>query len=698
MRKSKNLSEVSNMSDEKHIPPVAKVEPHKMVTHGVERVDNYFWLRGKEKPEVINYLEAENAYAEQMTAHIAELREKLYHEMVGRIKETDISVPVQVDQYFYYYRTEEGKQYRIYCRKYESLDAEEELLLDCNQLAEGKDYFALGALEVSANHQLLAYSTDTSGAEDYTIYVKDLNTGNLLADVIEGTSDDLEWANDNQTLFYTTKDESQRPDKMWRHLLGKSPGEDVVLLEEPDEKYWLGLTKTKDHKFVLVYMASKQTSEWHFISADSPNDPPQVVQPREPMMEYIVSHREGYFYVTTNWDATNFKVMRTPITEPGKEHWEEFIAYQPDVKIDYVECFRDHLVVHKRVKGLQQITVMDVEDNTTHDIEFEEASYGLNYRTGNLNPWYETTVLRFEYSSLTQPKTIYDYDLKTRDRILRKQEEVVGYDRNLYNLERIHATAPDGTEVPISLVYKKGFKRDGSAPCLLEGYGSYGISNDPVFMSNMVSLVDRGFVVALSHIRGGGDLGRPWYENGKFLSKKNTFTDFIACAEHLINENYTSSDKLAVMGGSAGGLLMGAVINMRPNLFKVVIAMVPFVDVISTMLDASIPLTTVEYEEWGNPNDREYFDYMLSYSPYDNVEAKAYPHMIVMAGLNDPRVAYWEPAKWVAKLRALKTDNNRLVLKTNMGAGHGGASGRYERLKELAFVFSFVLDVLGFSS
>ncbi len=678
-------------------PPVAPVHPKEIRTHDDVRVDNYYWLRERDNPEVIAYLEAENDYTKAMMAHTEALQEQLYEEMKGRIKETDESVPVQIDDYFYYRRTEEGKQYTIYCRKHGSLDAPEQVILDVNAEAEGKEYMRLGNFQVSPDHKLLAYALDDDGSETYTLRFKNLETGQLLPDAIEGTYYGLAWANDNATVYYTTLDEAMRPHKLHRHRLGTDPAQDEVVFHEPDESYFLGVYKTRSRQYIVVHLHSAVTTEAHVLDADAPDAAPRVIHPRVHEMEYTVEHHRSpdgqeRFFIVTNWEAENFRVMEAPVDAPGRDNWREFIPHREAVKVDGVDAFQDHLVVYERENGLRHIRVQDLTSGDHHRIEQPEAVYTVR---GDENPVFETQVLRYGYTSLVSPPTVYEYDMATRQRTLRKQEEVIGYNPADYRTERVWATAPDGVQVPMSLVYPKDMVRDGDNPCLLYGYGSYGASIDPTFNSNRVSLLERGFIFAIAHIRGGGEMGRRWKEDGKFLRKKNTFTDFIACAEHLIEQRYTNPKRLAIMGRSAGGLLMGAVTNMRPDLFAAVVAGVPFVDVINTMLDPTIPLTVIEWEEWGNPNDPEYYWYMKSYSPYDNVEPKAYPAILATAGLNDPRVQYWEPAKWVAKLRALKTDDNPVLLKTNMGAGHGGASGRYDYLKEVAFEFAFIIDRVG---
>ncbi len=685
-----NSSETHNSTTNMDAPK-AKIVEHRDTTHGDVRIDNYHWLRGKEKPEVISYLEEENAYMEALTAHTKGLQKELYDEMVARIKETDLSVPVKNGDYYYYTRTEEGKNYRIYCRKKGNLETEEEILLDGNQLAEGKKYFSIGNFEVSDDHKLLAYSVDFDGSEQYDIYVKNLETGEMLADKVEKTAGTIVWANDHKTIFYNTLDEARRPYRLFRHQLGAT--DDKLIYEEKDDAYFLYPYKTKSKRFIALYLGSKVTHEYHFLDADNPTGNFELFAARKQNEEYSVTHHGNDFYVLTNDKALNFKLMKTPVGKTARSNWTAVIPHDDKVLLSSVEAFKDHLVVYGRKDGFKNIRIMDLNSNKSHEVEFPEPVYTY---WGSGNPDFNTDLVRFTYSSPVTPRTVYDYDMATKKFILKKEYEVLGgYDKNDYVTERTFATAKDGTKIPISIAYKKGLKKDGNNPCYIRSYGSYGSSSDPYFSSARISLLNRGFVYAIGHIRGGSEMGRQWYEDGKYLKKKNTFTDFIACAEHLIAEKYTKTERLCVSGGSAGGLLMGAVANMRPDLFNTVVAEVPFVDVINTMLDETIPLTVIEYEEWGNPNNKAYYDYMKSYSPYDNVEAKDYPNMLITAGLNDPRVQYWEPAKWTAKLRAMKTDNNTLILKTNMGAGHGGASGRYEALKELAFEYAFVIDQVG---
>ena len=671
-------------------PPRAKIAAKEITQHGDRRIDDYFWLRDRSDPDVIPYLEAENHYTEDAMGPTKSLQEGLYHEILGRIQETDVSVPVKRDDFFYYSRTEEGQAYSIQCRKQGGPHAPEQILLDANVLAEGQKYFRLGNFAVSPDHRLLAYSTDLEGDESYTIYVKNLETGELLADRIANTYYTLEWANDNRTFFYTVLDQAKRPYRAFRHELGAAS--DTLVYQEDDGRFNLGLAKTRSRRFIFIDLSSPLTSELRYLEADDPRGEFRVMLPRRQGVEYDASHHGEYFYIRTNDSAKNFRLMRTHASNPSSESWHEVIPARAAVTIEGVDSFEDHLVIYERERGLEKICIRDGSGFFSHYIDFPEPVYTVG-ATGNAE--YQTNLLRFSYTSLVTTLSVFDYNVHTRERVLKKQYEVRGgYDASQYQSERIFAKAPDGVEVPISLVYRKGFERNGSSPLLLYGYGAYGHSIDPRFSSDRLSLLDRGLAFAIAHIRGGAELGEEWHDQGKLLQKKNTFSDFIACAEHLIAERYTSSDRLAIMGGSAGGLLMGAVLNMRPELFHAVIAKVPFVDTLNTMLDPTLPLTISEYEEWGNPEDKQFYDYIRSYSPYDNVAPREYPMMLVTAGLNDPRVSYWEPAKWVAKLRALKKDSNVLLLKTDLGSGHFGPSGRYEGIKETAFDYAFLLQAL----
>jgi oligopeptidase B len=674
-------------------PPVARIIPKVDTLHGIVRTDPYAWLRDKNNPDVIAYLEAENRYTETMSSHLSPLAEKLYDEMVGRIQQTDLSVPERIGPYYYYTRTVEGQQYPIFARKRGSLDAPEEVLLDQNELAKGHRYYTLGTRQVSPDHGKLAFSVDTTGAEYFTLMVKDLGTGQVLPDRIPDIHFSVTWAADNATLFYTRTDSAQRPDRILRHRLGTATSRDTLIFHEPDVLFRVGISRTKDDAYLLLSTASFTSSEVHFVRADRPTEPFRVIEPRRKDVLYNVSHQNNRFLIRTNQGATNFKLMETPVSNPRAASWKTVVPHRENTLLDGFDVFRNHLVLYERRDALRQIRIRELASGQEHEIEFDEPVYTVS---GGGNADYESSQLRFNYTSLVTPQSVYDYDMSTRARELKKQTEVLGgYDPSLYGTERTWARAQDGTNVPLSLVYRKPLVRDGARPLLLYSYGSYGSSTDPTFSSNNLSLLDRGVIYAIAHIRGGSEMGRHWYDQGKMLNKRNTFTDFIASAEHLVREKYTSPERLAIRGGSAGGLLMGAVVNMQPDLFSVVVADVPFVDVINTMLDASIPLTAGEWEQWGNPAIKEHYDYMITYSPYDNVENKAYPAMLVTTGLNDPRVAFWEPAKWVARLRAHRTDANPLLLKTNMGAGHGGSSGRYDSLRELAFRYAFVLDRLG---
>ena len=674
--------------------PMAKIIPRKLEKHGHVRTDNYYWLRERENPEVLAHLEAENQHTASMMAHTEGLQEKLFHEFQTRIKQTDISVPYKKDGHYYYTRTEEGRQYPIYCRKKGSLDAAEQVMVDVNRVAEGHNFCSVRPPQVSPGEDIMAYGVDTAGRRFYTLHFKNLSSGKMLDDVIPEVTGNLAWANDNRTLFYTKQDpETLRSYRIYRHRLGDDPAADELVYEETDETFSSTVFKTKSKKYILIASLQTLTTEYRILDADGPEGKFQVFQPRQRDHEYHVDHYRGDFYIRTNSDAKNFRLMKTPVATTGREHWRDLIPHRDDVFLRDFEIFKDQLVVVEQKEGLLQIRILPWSGGGEHYLAFDEPAY-VAYPTDNHD--FDTPLVRYTYSSMTTPKSVYDYNMATREKKLLKREEVLGgFESANYRTERIHATASDGVQVPISLVYRKGFKKDGTNPLLLYGYGSYGASMDAGFNPYRVSLLDRGFVYAIAHIRGGQELGRRWYEDGKLLKKKNTFTDFIACAEHLVGENYGDPNRVFAMGGSAGGLLMGAVMNMRPDLFHGVVAKVPWVDVVTTMLDDDIPLTTSEYDEWGNPNDKTYYDYMLSYSPYDQVEARAYPNLLVTTGLHDSQVQYWEPAKWVAKLRALRTDKNRLLLKTEMAAGHGGVSGRDKRYQETAFDYAFLLDLAG---
>jgi oligopeptidase B len=673
---------------------MAKKIPTKLEKHGHSRVDDYYWLRDRNDPEVLAYLEAENEYSDRIMAHTKPLEEKLFEEIKARIKQTDMSVPYKRDGYFYYTRYEQGKEYPIFARKKDSLDNPEEIMLDANALAQGHDFFSIGGWALSADQNLMAYAVDTQGRRIFTVQIKNLLTGELLPDVIPNVTENLVWAHDNRTLFYAKQDvKTLRAYQIYRHVLGTDPATDQLVFEEADETYVAYIYKTKSKKFLMLVSASTLSQEYRYLEADNPLGEFSIFLPRQREHEYSIDHFGDRFLIRTNDQAKNFRLMATPIDKIGKEHWREIVPNRPDVYLGDFEVFADHLVLEERSRGLTQIRVMPWSGGDGYYLPFDEPAFRANV---GVNPEFDTTVLRYEYTSMKTPLSIYDYNMVTHERTLLKQEEVLGgFDPSHYVTERLYATAPDGAEVPLSLVYRKGIGRDGQNPLLLYGYGSYGASIDAAFSSPRLSLIDRGFIFAIAHVRGGQELERRWYEQGRLLHKRNTFNDFIACAEYLVREKFTNPEKLFAMGRSAGGLLMGAVANMRPELFKGIVAEVPFVDVITTMLDPTIPLTTGEFDEWGDPSRKEFYDYMLSYSPYDNVEAKKYPNLLATGGLHDPQVQYWEPAKWVAKLRDLKTDDNRVLLKTNMEAGHGGSSGRFRRHRETAFSYVFLLDLAG---
>ncbi len=673
-------------------PPVAKKIPKTTQIHGETRVDDYFWLREKDNSAVVEYLKTENAYADVIMESTKGFREALYKEMLARIKETDMEVPYKKGDYFYYTRTEEGKQYPVFCRKKGSVEGAEEVTLDMNEMAKGHPFFSIGGYDVSDDGNLLAYSTDTTGFRQYELHVKDLRTGKILTDTAERVTS-VAWADDNKTVFYTQEDAvTKRSNKFLRHRLGIN--NDKLLYEEKDELYDIAAERTRSKEFILLVSRSKTTSEVNYVSASRPNDPLRVFLPRRENHEYYVDHLRDLFYVRTNDQGKNFRLVTAPVNNPQKENWKEVIPHRRNVMIKNVDCFSDHYIVLERENGIPKMRVTDLSSNQSHSIEFPEPVY---MASPGHNAEFSTTAYRINYQSFLTPRSVYDYDIKTRQRKLLKQQPVLGgYDAKQYQSERINATALDGTKIPISIVYKKDLQRDGLRAMLLGGYGSYGAPSDVNFSSTRLSLLNRGVIFGIAHIRGGGELGKEWHDQGKMMSKRNTFTDFIACAEHLIQEKYTSKDRLIITGGSAGGLLMGAVTNMRPDLFKAVVSYVPFVDVMNTMLDASLPLTVQEYLEWGNPNEKPAYDYMKSYSPYDNIEAKSYPIMLIRTSLNDSQVMYWEPAKYVAKLRATKTDSNLLLFKIKLEpGGHGGASGRYDALKDTAFDYAFILSQLG---
>lgn len=677
-------------------PPRAKQITKTLSIHGHERVDNYFWMNERDHPDVLAYLEAENEYYKTQTEHTSAFQEKLFQEMKSRIKEDDASVPYKKNGYWYYVRFEKGGDYPIYCRKLGELDADEEVLFNCNEMAKGNSYFHLTGINVSPNNNLVAYGVDTVSRRKYTLYVKDLVSGEVYPSHIESTTGGSIWANDNKTLYYTRKDEQTlRSNQIFKHKLGTSPNNDALVYQEDDETFNTYIYKTKSQAYLIIGSSSTLSDEYRILNADTPNDSFKLFAPRKRGVEYGLAHFGDHFYLLTNKDeAYNFKLMRTPITQTGYDYWEEVIAHREEVLLEDVDIFKDYLVVTERFQGLNKLRVMRWDEQEDFYVPLKGETYTAN--TG-ANPDFDTPVLRYSYSSLTSPAAVFDFNMQAKTTTLMKEQAVLdkSFNKDNYIEERIWATADDETKIPISLVYKKGLKRDGSAPLLQYAYGSYGHTTDPYFSSNRLSLLDRGFVYAIAHVRGGEYMGRNWYENGKLLHKMNTFTDFISVSKHLIANRYTSEKHLYAYGGSAGGMLMGGVANMAPKLYHGIIAAVPFVDVLTTMLDDSIPLTTGEYDEWGNPNKKEYYDYMKNYSPYDNVKEQDYPHMLITTGYHDSQVQYWEPAKWVAKLRTHKRNATKLFLNTNMDTGHGGASGRFESLKELADDYAFLLDLEG---
>jgi oligopeptidase B len=673
-------------------PPVAKKETKITKINGYELKDDYFWLRDKKNPEVIKYLEAENAYTEALMKPHQQFADNLYKEMLGRIKQTDLSVPYKLGEYWYYTKTEEGKQYPMYFRSKKQNGDDEQLLLDQNELAKGFKYYAIGSFDVSDDGNLLAFSSDMTGYRQYTLQIKDLRTGKILPDKIERVTS-VEWANDNKTLLLVTEDDvTKRSDKLWRHTIGTNSND--LVYNEKDELYDIGVSRSRDKKMLFVTSFAKTMREVRYLPADQPAGDWKIILPREKDHEYDVDFYNGDFYITTNKNAENFRVVRAPLSDPSEKNWKDFIPHNPAIKIEGIDFFKDFAVVSENENGLEYLKVMDLKTKrATTRIAMPESVYTTSL---SINPEFDTPVVRYSYASMITPNSTYEYDFRTRESKLLKQMEIPsGYDKALYVTERVWATSRDGVKVPISLVMKKGTKLDGKAPMLLYAYGSYGLSMTPSFSTARLSLVDRGMIYAIAHIRGGSELGERWRQEGRMFKKQNTFNDFVDSAEWLIKNKYTSNDRLVIQGGSAGGLLMGAVVNMRPDLFKAAIAQVPFVDVINTMLDASLPLTTSEYIEWGNPNEKEAFDYMIKYSPYDNVKAQKYPNMLIETSLNDSQVPYWEGAKFAAKIRAMKTDDNTILLKTNMGAGHGGSSGRYDRLKEVAFDYAYALGQVG---
>jgi oligopeptidase B len=673
---------------------MAAKRTHEMRTHQDARLDHWSWLRDAEDPDTLAYLEAENAYTHAVMASSEAQQEALYQEMRGRIREDDATVPQKDGDYHYYVRFEEGGQYPIYGRKYQSLEAEEEILLDANLLAQGLDYLRVGAFEYSPDHRCLAYSVDTDGSERFTVHFKDLMTGGLLSETIPDTSYSLEWANDNQSIFYSVLDEHHRPLRIFCHRLGEDPAQDRLVYQEKDEGLFVGVGKSQSRRFIYVVTGGNNMSEWYFLDAAAPDGPLTLVESRHPNFEYdVVDHGERFLIRHNGDGARDFKVSEAPIATPSREHWTDFIPHQPGRPIMGLHAFQDYLAIEQRVQGLPKIRTIPLSGGEGHEVSVDDEVYALRVVDGR--EW-DSPTLRFSYASMTTPPTVYDYDMGRRDRKLQKQTEVLGgFNSDDYVTRRLLAPAGDGTPVPISLLYRKDTPLDGSAPLYLYGYGSYGIIMEADFGSARLCLVDRGFVFAIAHVRGGMEMGWDWYERGKLLDKKNTFTDFIDCADYLVRERFTSLGNIAAAGGSAGGMLMGVVVNLRPELFRAIVAHVPFVDVLNTMLDDTLPLTTMEYNEWGNPNQQPFYDYIKSYAPYENVIAQGYPNMLITGGISDPRVTFWEPAKWTAKLRDLKTDDNLLLLKIQMDSGHGGSSGRFDRLREVALEYAFILRSFG---
>jgi oligopeptidase B len=672
-------------------PPVAPGRPRVLEAHGDRRIDPYYWLRERQNPEVIAYLEAENAHTAEVMSSLRELEEKLYLEVVGRVQETDYSAPVFHKGWWTYTRTVEGLDYEIYCRRRGAMEAPEEVILDANELARGHDYFELGYVERSPDQNLLAYAADLDGSERHELRFRDLTTGRDLDDVISGVYYGAAWSADSRTFFYVRPDSSMRPYQIWRHALGTPVEDDVLLLQEDDERFELNVESSKSEAYVFTTSSSQVTSEWRFLRSDLPEAEPVIVEPRRTGIEYSIEHQEERFLVLTNDGATNFRLMATPPSSPGRASWTEVVPERPGVRLNFIDVHRRHAVLGERSDGLQRLEVLDSATGALHVVAQPDAAYTA---FPGSSPDYETHVMRFFYTSLNAPWSAVDYDMETRVRTIVKEQPVRGgYSRDDYATERVWATSHDGVRVPISLVYRREMKRD-AAPLLLYGYGAYEASSDPMFDSNRLSLLDRGFVYAVAHVRGGGEMGREWYENGRLLKKRNTFEDFIACAQQLVADGYTAPDRIAIRGRSAGGLLVGAVLNMRPDLFACAVAQVPFVDALTTMLDDKLPLTVNEYDEWGDPRQADYYWYIKGYSPYDNVHEADYPSLLVMGGLNDPRVSYWEPAKWVAKLRTMDRSRRPILLKTEMGSGHMGPSGRYESWREEAFVMAFVISQL----
>lgn len=699
----------SNETERPHMSlesPVAKKIPKELITHGDTRIDNYFWMRlsdeqknaetpDEQTQDVLDYLNAENDYLGKAMAHTTNLQDKLYDEIVGRIKKDDQSVPVNNNGYSYYTRFEEGGDYALYCRKKLEEGAKEEIMLNGPEMAKDYSYYGFGGRSVSPDNKMLAFGIDTISRRQYTIYFKNLETGELLKDKLSNTGGTATWANDGQTIFYTTKDpQTLRQNKILKHVIGTNQSEDAVVYEEKDDTFRCGVGKTKSEAYLFIGSFQTLSTEFRVLDANTPHGEWKVIQPREKNLEYTIDHFEDHFYIRTNKDAKNFKLVKTPVNKTEKEHWVDVIPHRDNIYFQGMDLFKNYLVAEERKEGLRTIRVMKWDGTDDHYIQFNDPAY-FAATTSNLD--FDTDVLRYTYSSLTTPNSTYEYNMYEKKQLLLKQTEVIdpAFAIDNYTSERLFATATDGTKIPVSLIYKKGIEKNGKNPLLLYSYGSYGSSTEPTFSSTRLSLLDRGFIYAIAHIRGGQEMGRDWYENGKLLKKKNTFTDFVDVGKYLLEEKYTNSNHLYAYGGSAGGLLMGAVLNMKPDMWNGVIAAVPFVDVVSTMLDETIPLTTFEFDEWGNPKNKEYYDYMKSYSPYDNVEAKDYPNILITTGYWDSQVQYWEPAKWIAKLRELKTDDNLLLMDCNMETGHGGASGRFERYKILALTYAFMFDLEG---
>lgn len=700
---AKNKAAFISMNEIKVEAPTAKKIAKEFTIHDDTRIDNYYWMKLSDEQkeaatpddqtkEVLNYLNLENDFTKAKLKHTEAFQEKLYNEIIGRFKQDDESVPYKENGYFYIQKFEKGNEYPVYSRKKGTLEADEEIMLDVNELAKAYSYYDAAGLSVSPNNKILSYGEDTISRTIYTLKFKNLETGEYLEDVIPNTTGSAVWANDNKTLFYTVKDEALRSYKIFRHTLGTDAKDDVEIFHEKDEAFETFVYKTKSKKYIVIGSYQTLSSEYRILNADTPLGTFKVFQPRERNLEYEISHYDDKFYVRTNMDAKNFRLMETPENATTKDNWKEVIPNRDDVLLESVDVFKNYLVLSERKEGITNLKIRPWTGDE-HYIEFKDQAY-LTYTT--INPIFDTDVLRINYTSLTSPNSTIEYNMRTKEMTVLKETEVVGdFDSSNYKSERLIATSRDGAKVPISLVYRKSTKLDGTSPLLLYGYGSYGSSMNPYFSSVRLSLLDRGFVFAIAHIRGGEEMGHHWYEDGKMLNKKNTFTDFIDCGKYLVDKQYAAKDKLFATGESAGGLLMGAVVNLEPDMWKGVVAAVPFVDAVTTMLDETIPLTTGEFDEWGNPKEKEYYEYIKSYSPYDNIEAKNYPNMLVTTGYHDPQVQYWEPAKWVAKLRDMKTDNNTLLLYTNMDAGHFGSSGRFTRFKETALEYAFYLDLVG---